>query len=116
MDLRTFISTAILDIVGGVQDAQARVDAGTVVPESNLQKAWVEMGLTHLQSVEFDILVRAEESSESNAKIGVVGGFFGGGVAAGSANDSGHESRIKLKVPVALPTGGVLPGRRNRDD
>jgi hypothetical protein len=108
MDLRTFIKTALLDVVNGVSDAQSATDAGTIVPESSIAQSWVEMGITKLQVIDFEVLVRAEETKGSEAKIGVVAGVFGGGVKGQSSADSSHESKIKLRVPVQLPTSGRI--------
>jgi hypothetical protein len=108
MDLRTFIKAALLDIVSGIKDAQAETEPGDIVPDFQMAFPWVELGVTKLQSVEFDILVRAEETLGKEAKVGVVAGFFGAGVHGSSTNDSAHESRIKLRIPIRLPTNGIL--------
>jgi len=63
MDLRTFITTALLDIVGGIRDAQKETGDSTIVPDSNLNKEWVELGVTCAQVIDFEILVRADEST-----------------------------------------------------
>lgn len=112
MDLRTFIKTALLDVVGGVADAQRELPEGTVVPETTLSSTWVEMGVTCVQVIDLEILVRAETTTGSEAKIGVVAGVFGGGVKGNSSSDSSHESKIKLRIPVQLPVSGGVPAKK----
>ena len=104
MELRAFIETALLDIVEGIKDAQRQTDPGTIVPASSLSRNWVELGVTSVQAVEFDIWVRADETADKQAKIGVVSGLFGAGVAGGSSTENANETRIRLKVPIRMPT------------
>ncbi len=110
MDLRTFIKTALLDIVSGIKDAQEQTDPGCIVPSSSISQNWVELGITKIQAIEFDVLVRAEEASGKEAKIGVVSGLFSAGVQGTSSSDTSHESRIKLRIPVQFPTSGGISG------
>jgi hypothetical protein len=108
MDLRTFIKTALLDVINGISDAQKETPEGTVVPDTSIAQSWVEIGITKIQVIDFEVLVRAEESKGSEAKIGVVAGVFGGGVKGQSSADNSHESKIKLRIPVQLPTSGGI--------
>lgn len=108
MDLRTFIKTALLDVVNGISDAQIATEEGTIVPEVSIAQSWVQMGITKIQVIDFEVLVRAEETKGSEAKIGVVAGVFGGGVKGQSSADNSHESKIKLRIPVQLPTSGTV--------
>lgn len=101
MELRTFIKQALLDIIGAVEDAQNESPSGCVVPYiENRSSSWVEQGVTPLQVIDFDVVVRADESSSSGAKIGVYG--IGGG--AEKETGASHESRIRLRVPIRYPS------------
>ncbi len=67
MELRTFIKTALLDIIGAVTDAQDETEAGTIVP-SGINKNYksVEHGVSELQVIDFEVNV-SESPSEKGA-------------------------------------------------
>jgi inner membrane protein involved in colicin E2 resistance len=108
MELRTFITQALLDIVNGIKDAQKETEVGTIAPAIALEKTWVELGITKIQVIDFEIAVRIDESSGKDAKIGVVSGIFNSGVTGKSSNEKSHESKIRLKVPVQYVTSGKI--------
>jgi hypothetical protein len=63
MELRKFIKTALLDIVGGVTDAQNEITSGDIVPNGiNQSFKAIEHGISELQSVDFEVSVSAEET------------------------------------------------------
>lgn len=111
MELRTFVKKAILDIVGGVQDAQAETEEGVVVP-SGIKKHYeaVKHGVSELQAVDFEVCVTAEESKGSEGKLGVFNSFIGAGIAGKSSNESSNSSKLRFRVPIQLPTSGKLRG------
>jgi len=109
MDLRTFIKTALLDIVGGVTDAQGATPAGTIVPGGVHQSfKSVEHGVSELQAVDFEVCVRAEKAEGTEAKLGVVTAILGAGVSGKSSGETGQTSTLKFRVPIKLPTSGKL--------
>jgi|688.fasta_scaffold779689_2 inner membrane protein involved in colicin E2 resistance len=108
MELRTFIKQALLDIVNGIQDAQKETETGTIVPQTSIDKPFLEMGFTKMQVIDFEIAVRVDESTGKDAKIGVVSGIFNSGVSGKTSNDKSHESKIRLKVPVQYTTSGKI--------
>jgi len=105
MELRQFISQALLDIVGAVEDTQKKTKGGTIVP-ANISKSFqsVEHGISDLQGIEFEVTVKADQSVGSEAKLNVVAAIVGGGVKGESAKADGHVATLKFKVPVRLPT------------
>ncbi|MEP3477978.1 MAG: hypothetical protein ABJZ55_01910 [Fuerstiella sp.] len=106
MELDRFIENALLDIVRGVQAAQRQTDKGTIVPPIATVPDAVKAGLTALQSVEFDVVIRVDDQKGSEAKISVLAGWMGGSVAGNSSQGSGNETRMRFKVPVQLPMSG----------
>ena len=105
MELRTFIKTALLDIVGGVTDAQKEITSGHIVPDGiNRNFKAVEHGISELQAVDFEVSVSAEETSGTEGKLGVVTAFIGAGVAGKSTNESSNTSKLKFRIPIQLPT------------
>ncbi|MGV3755968.1 MAG: hypothetical protein ACO1QS_11350 [Verrucomicrobiota bacterium] len=102
MELKTFISQALLDIMAGVKDAQLELykNGGR-----GMKKAVGEIAtpVAFAQTVDFEVSVRAEETHGSGAKIGVVAGFFGGNVEGKSDEAKGHVATLKFSVPVRFP-------------
>ena len=81
VDLRLFIKQALLDIIGGVSDAQNEAPPGSVAP-SDISQSFtsVQHGVSHLQPVSFELQVVADSSASTGAKIGVLGAIIGAGV------------------------------------
>ena len=109
MILRDFISQALTDIIGGVQDAQGKTEAGTVMP-GGLSKSLelLAAGGSQLQVVEFEVTVRADERSGREAGLSVVSAVFGAGIKGESGKSDGHAATLKFRVPVKLPSSGKL--------
>ena len=111
MELRTFVTTALLDIVSGVKDAQNQTESGTIVPGGigkNLKT--LDSGFTNIQSIDFEVCVTAEETKGSEAKLGVVSSLVGAGVAGSSSNEKTHSSTLKFRIPIKLPSSGNIHG------
>ncbi|MBU3950024.1 MAG: hypothetical protein KJ826_17620 [Proteobacteria bacterium] len=109
MELRIFIKTTLLDIVNAVKDAQKEVGDSTIVPGGVAShfKA-VELGISHLQTIDFEVAVEVDESKGSEGKLGVVSSFIGAGVAGKSSADKRQSNILKFRIPVQLPTSGLL--------
>lgn len=110
MELRTFITQALLDIAHGVSDAQAQVQSGTeIVPRTSDTIESAKSGLTRFQSVAFEICVTVDESKGSEGKIGVVSSLIGASMAGKSSNDSQKRTTISFAVPIAFDTVPIKP-------
>lgn len=103
MELRTFIKKTILDLIGGVDDAQKEAPDGSVVPEVVSSFKSVEVGISEVQAIEFEVVVRAEQNKESEAKLNVLTAVVGGGVRGQSGEESGHTATLRFKVPIRFP-------------
>ena len=109
MDLQTFVTTTLAQIVEGVREAQAG-DGGGVI-NSEFKAAEVSGHLMHGGSagmftrVDFDVAVSVD--SEGGAKGNLM--VYGFGVEGGGKYTSGHVSRISFSVPVKLPEGDKAP-------
>lgn len=103
MDLRDFISTALLDIIAGVKGAQAKTEAGVIVPAVRQDYKSVETGISELTSVEFEVSVRSVEKTGSEARLSVVAAIVGGRVKGESGSATGHVARLNFRVPIRLP-------------
>lgn len=122
MDLQEFVRTTLVQITRGVQDAQTSVreNGGYVSPPSH-SPVKNEAHFDNLHDgqvvflVDFDVAVTVNETTGTNAEAKLkVGGLLSLG-AGGKSGDS-HESvsRIKFKVPLALPVDPVA--KQNRLD
>jgi hypothetical protein len=107
MELRTFIKTALLDIMGGVTDAQKEITSGHIVPDGiNKSFKAVEHGISELQAVDFEVSVSAEETSGTEGKLGVVTAIIGAGISGKNTNESSNTSKLKFSIPIQLPKMG----------
>lgn len=114
MKLRTFVKQSLVEILGGVKDANEELSALYDTPGSKGIGAINpmfegELMRDRVSEVEFDVAttVTNSRSGEGAATIEVVGvklGKFGGKISA----DSTAVSRVAFKVPVILPTRPVV--------
>ena len=86
MELKTFISQTLQDIILGVQDAQKKVPVGSVVPSLKKTFQAVEHGVSEIQAVDFEVTVRADERAGSEAKLSVVAAVIGAQIKGESGN------------------------------
>jgi hypothetical protein len=106
MELRTFIKTALLDIINAVKDAQVEVK-GKIVPGGvKLNYESVKHGVSEIQVVDFEVMVEADESKGSEGKLGVVNSIIGAGIAGKSESGVKHSNVLKFRIPIKLPTSG----------
>jgi hypothetical protein len=102
MDLKTFVSTTLVQIVEGVADAIRQVSerkiAGAInpMPEDYLRG--------QAKDVQFDVAVTVTDTSEGSAGAGIkVASFIEIGGKGSKATTSEAVSRIQFSVPVAVP-------------
>jgi len=100
MDLRSFITQALCDIAGGVNDAQEKSTGVQIVPRVSASFKSVETGISDIQSIEFEVAVSTTENKGSQAKLSVVAGLVGGGLQGNSGASSAHVATLRFRVPV----------------
>jgi hypothetical protein len=103
MDLRDFVSTALLDIIEGVKDAQMKTSKGTIVPDVRQSYKSVETGISELTAEEFEVTVKSGKRAGSQAKLSVVAAVVGGKVKGESGRSTGQTAKLTFRVPVRLP-------------
>lgn len=103
MNLKDFVAQTLVDIIDGVKEAQGRTSEGQIVPYVVKTFTAVEHGVSEIQTVAFEVSVRAEEKKGSEAHIGVVTALVGGGVRGESGKSDGHVATLSFKVPVRFP-------------
>jgi hypothetical protein len=116
MDLQTFISESLRQIIVGVRSAQEYVTqhpTGAIVNPGGLralqkdskgqfQAHDASTGLP-VHQVEFDVAVTIAQSSEGKAGGGLLVAGLGIGGQKTSAAESSSVSRIKFSVPIVWP-------------
>jgi len=110
MELRSFISETLTQIVGGVDDARKKSGAHLIAPTMfSIESDRMEGVGRDAQDgnalflVDFDVAVTAEEKKDQQLKAGIsVVGIGGAGGDTGTSKRSENVSRIRFKVPVRL--------------
>jgi hypothetical protein len=119
MQLQEFVTTSIVQIVKGIEnavdqlkDSTAIVSPGTVVAAHKDWQAscsYYAPNAKHstrvIHSVEFDVAVYASEGKETKGGIGIMVGTIGLGSQGKSDVSSSSQSRLKFTVPIVLPAG-----------
>lgn len=119
MDLKTFVSESLTQIVEGVVDARERIEAlrGMVNPpgiqSSESDRSYAPYAVIKaekgraacrlpIQEVKFDVAVTASSDAQTKAGAGLLSV-----VSAGISKEKGAKdettSRIRFRVPLALP-------------
>lgn len=104
MELDKFVSKTLSMISKGVVEAQIEcLKHGVIVndaPSSMSRETGVYgSNSSILQTVEFDVAITTEDSSNGEGKISVLGI----GVGGGTQSKDTYSSRIKFNVPVSFP-------------
>ena len=114
MDLKSFVSQTLIEIVEGVNEARSLVksmDTGANINPSFAGDVPKLTGAYHIghgdmaQCVEFDVALTVTEGTNTKGGIGVVSGVINLGSSGQSRNENVAVSRIKFIVPLGLPTG-----------
>lgn len=116
MNLQDFITQALVQISSGIKNADEQLlQAGAIVnprhvvganqDKENLYGYIAERPewRRHIHVVEFDVAVTAVEGKETKGGIGIVVGSIGLGSQGRSEESSTSVSRIKFRIPIALP-------------
>ena len=101
MILSEFISKSLQDIMAALDEVEKK-SPGTIIRRFTATPEFVKMGVTQFQTVEFEVMVRADEKSGSEAKLNVVAAIVGGNVKGESGKAEGHSATLRFKVPISL--------------
>ena len=106
MNLQQFVKESLLQVIGGVTEAQdeAPEKPGKINPLPDSygvnQSAGLYQGTT-IQHIDFDVAVTVSEGTQASGGLTVLGMGAKGGITESSS----YVSRLKFRVPVALPPG-----------
>jgi hypothetical protein len=119
MNLQSFVTESIVQIVRGIEEASAALkDSTATVSPKNVHPTDTERVhlagyliepeshgtyRTVVQRIDFDVAVYAEEGTETKGGIGLMVGPIGLGSQGKSDKSHSSESRIKFAVPIILP-------------
>ena len=114
MDLKTFITQSLTEIIDGVVDAQkyalekdAKINPkGLSLLKSNPTQSTFSDGRREnfTQMIDFDIAVSANQDMKDKGGIGVFAGAIGIGGQMENQETNSKVSRIKFSIPIFLPT------------
>jgi hypothetical protein len=102
MILREFISKSLEDILAALNEVEKKTPGTVITGFSNTTPDFVKLGVTHIQAVEFEVMIRADEQSGSEAKLNVVAAIVGGNVKGESGKAEGHSATLRFRVPISL--------------
>lgn len=125
MDVREFVKQSLLDIIGGVVDAQNEIKS--LAPDAKISPAYAKhepdagVVANRRQSVsliEFDIAVTVAHAGKAEAGGSAKGGVlsvFSGTVegAVEYAQERSNVSRLRFDVPIAFPRHDPTDGRKD---
>jgi hypothetical protein len=127
LDLQTFVTSTLVQIVKGIKDAQdqlkgtgAIVNPGTRGMYSSTRDTDPAISVSgvqvYLKHVSFDVAITAsdEQSAEAGAGVRVWGARLGADGKVSSENST--VSRVQFSVPVALPFTSVRDSQQPQDD
>lgn len=112
IELRKFISQALIEIAGGVHDAQAPVDAmrGQVAPREIDNSGNDRVKSAHLfslnrlvQLVELDVAVTVADETGTKGGLNVLSAVVSIGGGASTKDLSQVVNRIQFTIPMVLP-------------
>jgi hypothetical protein len=112
MNLKDFVTETLVQIVSGVVQAQEKLNGTRARANPQMRSTSDKSSIGEAEGdggqpvypVEFDVVVTAAEGTGTKGGVGVAVGVFALGSQGQSEAKSGHESRIKFKVPLLLPT------------
>lgn len=112
MELQEFISSVLVSIVRGVEDAQAQLknSKATINPLGVKAQIALEQNkeTPEFHNVDFEVAVEVLSKGEQSAGIGVQIAVFKVGVNGNKLESESQVSKLRFSVPVHLPPGDVL--------
>ena len=116
MELQEFISTTLVQIVKGIENAKEQLkDSKAIINPRNVSTGGVTHPSIHgyldthkqfykvVQKIDFDVAVTAEKAKETSGAIGIHVGSIGLGSKGRSESNSSVVSRIQFSIPIVLP-------------
>lgn len=122
MDLKDFVKETIAEISRAIVEANNELtEVGTIVNPKNVAGSFKDTENVYgfllkeseskdyrrpVHLIDFDIAVTAIDQKGSKGGIGVLVGAIGLGTQGQTMAENSIQSRLKFRIPVALPIGG----------
>ncbi len=104
MDLKSFITETLVQIVDGVEEARQKIAAGPTNAQINPAMRYCEeQKLGDVRPVEFDVAVTAAKEGGAGGKLAISVAALNFGVEGGGKLSTETVSRIKFTVDLAQP-------------
>lgn len=110
MELKTFISETLTQILEGVTESQSKASqtGGRIVPHVQTPREGANLyGHTNdklpVIVVDFDVSVFAQEDTGTKGGIGIAIGVLALGSKGESNQQQNSTNKIKFQIPIALP-------------
>lgn len=118
MELQEFISSVLVQVVRGVEQAQSDLkdSKATINPLGIKAQIALEQNkeTPSFTDVEFEVAVEVKTQGEQSGGVGIQVAVFKMGVEGKKTEAESHVSRLKFAVPVHLPPGNVLKGMQEQ--
>ena len=105
MELKTFVSESLTQIIDGIKDAQekTRGSGGIINPKIPVILNAYAIYEKMTKQIDFDVAVTVQEESDIKSGAGVAIGPVVIGTRIDDKSSEGRLSRIKFTVPVVYP-------------
>lgn len=110
MELKTFIKSAITQIVESVEELNNEIQIENVYINpcshyKDFDKTIVKGEYFYnLSEINFDLTVSAADNAEKGAKVGVVASVVGLGASTKAGTQNSSVSKLQFTIPVMLPS------------
>ena len=112
MELQEFIRSVLVQIVRGVEQAQAELRNSKAIINPLGIKAEIALrenkDTPDFTNVEFEVAVEVKNQGEQTGGVSIQVAVFKAGVSGKKTNVESHVSKLQFAVPVHLPPGSVI--------
>lgn len=112
MDLREFISTVLVELVRGVEVAQAQLSDSKATINPLGLKAEIALcenkETPQFTNVEFEVAVEVQSKGAHGGSFGVQMAVIKMGLDENTSKSEAQINRLRFSVPVHLPPGDIL--------
>jgi hypothetical protein len=113
MEIKEFVSTVIVSLVQGVEDAQIKLqESEAVVNPLGVSSSIAILNNRIppcLTNIEFEVAVEVKDSEDIGGGIGVkIAGVFNSSVTAKKGRLESHVSKLRFSVPILLPPDKLI--------
>lgn len=107
MDVKDFVKSTISQIADAIRELNADNESNIRVNICSLKNASSTGAVSSYYEtvLDFKLALTVNDKSGSSASVGILTGFFGGGVKGDTAIENAAVSTVSFKIPVMFPQG-----------